>query len=310
MEAWVISQWRSLGVCQRTAPGLEVHRHDQGVLAGRSQDDAVAVDERTLAGVPFRHGGPKLPYQVHGPAEFTRDGIHAGDMAQRPQGHDLTGADGRYGPRQAMITLDHNRIAVAPDFLTIGQRQAAQSVRGVFVIVIEDIDAAIVDGGSGIAFPQLVRPQPFRSSGRPLSGQGNFVRHDVGPVGTAKHEPGARKVGRLALALFQLTGTADGFLDHGLIGRTTIQTGDPGLDVPDSGRCPPHHQTYHSGQGQKGRKEKSDKWPHIHQYTGLAEKTPPMLLRREQFPRGLRSLGATGARSSRHPEGTTSSKTS
>ena len=68
IEPWVMAQPLGLGLFQTTSPVLQSSASQQGVAAG-GQDGPAVLDQRTLPGVPLRHGGPELPHQIQQPVD-------------------------------------------------------------------------------------------------------------------------------------------------------------------------------------------------------------------------------------------------
>jgi len=82
-EEWVICQCAGSESSRPVCP-WRGHRDHQRVAAG-AEDETVAVDERALAGVPFRDRDVELADQVNLPAQFTGDSIAANEMALGPR---------------------------------------------------------------------------------------------------------------------------------------------------------------------------------------------------------------------------------
>lgn len=116
-----------------------------------------------------------------------------------------------------MVTFEGDRVGVTPDLAPVGERQAAERVPLVVAVVVEDIDAPGMDGGTSVAFAEGNGPQGNK---RPLTealsphrrGRGNWVRRNAIAVGTAETRPATRQVGGETRAKGQFaTGIAGGF---------------------------------------------------------------------------------------------------
>ena len=114
---------------QRDFAGVEGDGDEQGVGAAGREDDAVAVHERTLAGIPFGDSRAELANKIKAPAQF---GPVAASQQMTwhfgPHRYATNSGNRRNGARHAMVALHADGITVTPDFTSVGERQTTQSV--------------------------------------------------------------------------------------------------------------------------------------------------------------------------------------
>ena len=105
-----------------------------------------------------------------------------------------------------MVARDEDRVAVAPDFAAVVERQATHRVGLGPFVVIEDIDAAVADRRAGITFAHLHGPEESRSLLGPRTGQAGRGVADAVVSGASEPGPTAGKIRRLAIATDRSTG--------------------------------------------------------------------------------------------------------
>ncbi len=79
-------------------------------------------------------------------------------MTFRPQSNYVFIRNSRHGSAHAVISLDLNRIRVAPNLPPVIKRQTPDSISTVFSIVIQNVHPTVQDGRPGIALAHVKRP--------------------------------------------------------------------------------------------------------------------------------------------------------
>ena len=167
--------------------GRLIEGDGQRVAAG-GDDDAIAVEQRVLAGVPPGDGRLVFLHEVLLPDQLA--GLHVDGMqaAFRIEREDERGADRRHGPRDPVVGAHVDGVAPPPDFFPVSHRQAADGVLLLRLVVVVDVQASGLDGRAGVAFGDRRLPQHLRAAGGPGAVESGFGR-DVVAVRPAELRP-------------------------------------------------------------------------------------------------------------------------
>src|SRR5208337_2228646 len=125
--------------------------------------------------------------------QFAGGRVHANDVALGAHRHDELVVNCRDGAGHAVVSLDRDRVSIAPDLAPIGQREAAESVLLLVAVVVHEIDAPVEDSSPGVAFAHVNRPQLPGFRGLPGAREAYQFRADGVAVRPAKLRPRAGK---------------------------------------------------------------------------------------------------------------------
>ena len=187
-----------VGGLPEDAAVFHVDAGHQDFFPGRGDDQDAVFDEGALAGVPKGYLGGEELLHVQGPFHRSVKRVAAHHVAFGADGDDVAVADGGDGAGEAVVAFHPHAVPAAPEFLAGFEGEAAEHVGHQGFVIVEDIDAAFVDDGGGVAFACGEGPH-FLPILVELDGGGGFG--DVGAPITAEAAPDAGIAGRGGLSV-------------------------------------------------------------------------------------------------------------
>ena len=220
-----------------------VDRHQQGLAAG-GQDQAVVVDQRTLAGVPLRHRGTVVAYQVEQPVCAAGFRVPTGHVTLGAKRNDVfSGFTGHCGHRSRHAVVPHcrDRVAVTPNLYAV-ERKTPHRIGPGLLVVVENVNAPISHRGGGVALAEFHRPKLRGFPAGPWTDQRNAVIANCIEVRPAEPRPLAGQLGRLPLGADRLArhGSCQTLAVDGL--GCVVHAGQAILDRLAWHRARPDHQ--------------------------------------------------------------------
>ncbi len=151
-----------IGCAPYFLPGGLIESNDEGIPT-RCQKDAVPVDQRILSRIPSGDCSLVILDQVLLPDYFAGFCIQCVKPAFGIKGKNELLTYGRNRTGNAMVRAHFDRIAPLPDVFSICQRNAADQMLFLFVVIVVQIDSAVLDSSTGIPFTDRRLPEDFGS---------------------------------------------------------------------------------------------------------------------------------------------------